>query len=244
MLIYQVFAYFGPLIKTRSKRMFLVYVGASLILALGGIVFAYMVSLPAALHFLMNFGASSDIKSLITANEYFNFVLTYIAGFAVMFQIPLIVLLIDTIKPVSPGGLLKASRYVILASFIVAAVLTPTPDPVNQVLMAGPVIALYFMSICVVWVRSVVRSKRVVVNDTINPLPSAQFVNSGEALRTQPVTKQRAIVSDIVQPSMQPVRSMVSQTSFKTSGKESELNTPILGISGRRVISDFILPSN
>ena len=146
-LIYQIFAFFGPLIKLKTKRSFVGYIVASFMLAAAGIAFAYLVSLPAALHFLVGFGDSSNIKSLITANEYFNFVLTYIAGFAALFQVPLIVILIDKIKPMPPLKLIGSLRYVILASFIVAAVITPTPDPVNQALMAGPIILLYLCSI-------------------------------------------------------------------------------------------------
>ncbi|MBP9738329.1 twin-arginine translocase subunit TatC [Candidatus Saccharibacteria bacterium] len=171
MLIYQTFSYFGPLIRTKTKFTFLTYVCASLLLAVSGIAFAYFISLPAALHFLMNFGDSSGIQSLITANEYFNFVLTYMAGFAIMFQVPLIVILVDTIKPIPPSGLLKASRYVVLASFILAAILTPTPDPVNQTLMAGPIIMLYFFSIIIVWVRSLLRVKSVSSVDNLSEVP-------------------------------------------------------------------------
>jgi sec-independent protein translocase protein TatC len=160
MLIYQVFAFFGPLIKLKAKRDFVVYVIASLLLAVGGIAFAYFVSLPAALHFLVSFGDSSNIQSMITANEYFNFVLTYIAGFAVLFQVPLVILLIDKIKPMGPMPLLKATRYVILVSFIVAAIITPTPDPMNQALMAGPIIVLYLCSVAIVGLRSFMRPAR------------------------------------------------------------------------------------
>lgn len=153
-LIYQVFAFFGPLINVKTKRGFVTYVVASFGLAASGIAFAYFISLPAALHFLVNFGSDSNIESLITANEYFNFVLTYIAGFALLFQVPLIILLIDKVKPTSPKKLLGSLRYVVLASFIVAAVITPTPDPINQALMAGPIITLYLLSVVFVAIRS------------------------------------------------------------------------------------------
>ncbi len=159
-LIYQVFAFFGPLIKLKTKRSFVLYVVCSFLLAAGGLLFAYTISLPAALHFLVTFGTDSNIKSLITANEYFNFVLTYMAGFAALFQVPLIVLLIDKIKPIPPSKLLGTIRYVVLFSFIVAAVITPTPDPINQALMAGPIILLYLMSVGVVALRAAMRRKK------------------------------------------------------------------------------------
>ena len=150
MALYQGFSFFEPLITTRTRRMLVWYVFVSVFLAAAGIAFAYFISLPAALHFLVNFGNEGSIESLITANEYFNFVLAYIAGFAALFQLPLIITFINKVTPLTPRKLLSGTRYVILGSFIVAAVITPTPDPFNQLLMAGPIILLYFASACVI----------------------------------------------------------------------------------------------
>jgi len=119
-------------------------------LALTGVSFAYYVSLPAALHFLSGF-SNQDIESLISAQEYFNFMMIYIAGFAALFQMPLLIAFINKVTPLTPSTLLKKQRVIILVSFIVAAVLTPTPDPINQVLMAFPIIVLYQVSIGIVW---------------------------------------------------------------------------------------------
>jgi sec-independent protein translocase protein TatC len=150
-VIYQTFSFFGPLIKARTRRQFVSYVCMSFLLATAGIVFAYLVSLPAALHFLVNFGeGKGDIQALITADEYFNFVLTYIAGFAVMFQLPLIISFINRMKPMQPQKLIGHTRYVVLFSFIAAAIITPTPDPFNQFIMAAPIVLLYFVSVLVV----------------------------------------------------------------------------------------------
>ncbi|MCA9331953.1 twin-arginine translocase subunit TatC [Candidatus Saccharibacteria bacterium] len=157
---YQAFSFFEPLIPTKTRRLLLWYVVVSVLLAVTGISFAYFISLPAALHFLVNFGNSAgDIQAMITAEEYFNFVLAYIAGFAALFQLPLIIIFINKIKPLKPSQLLGGTRYVILASFIVSAIITPTPDPMNQALMAGPIIALYFISVLVIAIRNVAARK-------------------------------------------------------------------------------------
>lgn len=148
-LSYHVFAFFGPLIAKRTKRMTVLYISMSVILAIAGILFAYFVSLPASLHFLTTFG-SGDIQAIITANEYFNFVLAYVAGFAILFQVPLVIMFINRMTPLPPKKLLGGTRYVIVISFILAAVITPTPDPMNQAIMAGPIIALYIFSIALV----------------------------------------------------------------------------------------------
>jgi sec-independent protein translocase protein TatC len=147
MLTYQLLAFIAPIAKMHTRRIIALYLLASVSLAAAGIGFAYFVSLPAALHFLVNFGNPDSVQALITANEYFNFVLSYLAGFAVLFQIPLIMMGVNRITPQKPLKLLKGTKYVVLLSFIVAAILTPTPDPFNQAIMAGPMIVLYLASI-------------------------------------------------------------------------------------------------
>lgn len=147
---YHIFGFFGPIIPSKTKRATILYISLSVIMAALGICFAYFVSLPASLHFLTTFGNSGDIHALITADEYFSFVLTYIAGFAILFQVPLIIIFINRFKPLPPKKLMGATRYVIVISFIVAAVITPTPDPMNQSIMAFPIIFLYLISVVVV----------------------------------------------------------------------------------------------
>lgn len=144
---YQILAFIAPVAKIQTRRTIAGYLFASVSLAAAGVFFAYFISLPAALHFLVNFGNPESVQALITANEYFNFVLAYLAGFALLFQIPLLVLAINRITPLKPLKLLGGIKYVVLASFIVAAVLTPTPDPFNQAIMAGPMVLLYLISV-------------------------------------------------------------------------------------------------
>ncbi|HSX45071.1 MAG TPA: twin-arginine translocase subunit TatC, partial [Candidatus Saccharimonadales bacterium] len=147
--IYEIARFISPgFIKYRRHALWLVLF--SVMLASLGVLFAYYVSLPAALHFLANVD-SNDLQSIITVNEYLNFVIGYVAGFALLFQLPLLMLLINRIKPQRPGRLMRIQRYVILISFIVAAFLTPTPDPINQAIMAFPIILLYQFSIGLVW---------------------------------------------------------------------------------------------
>ncbi len=132
----------------------------STLLAFAGVTFAYYVSLPAALHFLNKF-SSGYVTSLISANEYFTFVMVYLAGFAALFQMPLIMSFINKVTPLKPAALMKKQRVVILISFVIAAILTPTPDPLNQALMAAPIIGLYQTSVGVVWQTNRRQSRRV-----------------------------------------------------------------------------------
>lgn len=158
-IIYQTLAFLRPVLPKDHHLLHLWYAVCSFVLAMCGVAFAYFISLPAALHFLTSIGNSANIQSLMATDSYFRFALTYLIGFAVLFQIPLLLIIINRISPLKPGKLLKAQRYVILGSFIVAAILTPTPDPFNQTLMAGPTILLFQLSIIIIWIRNMKRPK-------------------------------------------------------------------------------------
>lgn len=149
-IVYNFMRFVSPALPHRAAFKTGRIIITSILLALAGIAFAYFVSLPAALHFLSQF-TTDQIQSLISAQEYFNFVMLYLAGFALLFQMPLIIAMVNKITPLKPAALMKKQRVVILVSFIIAAVLTPTPDPINQALMAVPIIGLYQTSIGVVW---------------------------------------------------------------------------------------------
>ena len=260
MLIYQIFAFFGPLISMRTRRQVVSYVGGSFLLATGGIAFAYLVSLPAALHFLVSFGGDSNIHSLITADEYFNFVLTYIAGFAILFQVPLIILLIDRIKPIPPKKLFSSTRYVILVSFIVAAVITPTPDPMNQLLMAGPIILLFFASASLVSLRHVLRQRRSGKKKAAPVAVPALFVaeqpqqapiavaptlaksSSSHAHQPAPPSSPRSrVYADIVMPRRPQIAPRSTQRSLERPQVSVEPR-PAVSAAPTRLISDFMTP--
>lgn len=149
-IIYNVIQFLAPAVPRRIRYSVSRLLVLSIMLALAGVSFAYYISLPAALHFLNNF-TNEQISSLISAQEYFNFVMIYLAGFAVLFQMPLLFSFINKITPLKPALLMQKQRMVILVSFIIAAILTPTPDPMNQTIMAVPIIGLYQVSVGVVW---------------------------------------------------------------------------------------------
>ncbi|MDB5176307.1 MAG: Sec-independent protein translocase subunit TatC, sec-independent protein translocase protein TatC [Candidatus Saccharibacteria bacterium] len=160
-ILYNIFRFIEPVLEDHQRKGLTKYTVWSFILAYAGIVFAYYISLPSALHFLTGFG-NGTIKSLINAGDYFNFALSYVAGFALLFQLPLIVLFINRIKPLKPGRMMGMQRYIILGSFILAAILTPTPDPFNQTMMAAPMILLYQVSIFLVILTNKGRRKNTV----------------------------------------------------------------------------------
>lgn len=151
-VMYHIFAFVAPLVENRKTGFAAISAFWSLVLAYCGAAFAYFITLPAALHFLVQFGGE-NIQSLIGVNEYFNFVMTYVLGFSLLFQIPLLILFFDRVSPLNPGAMMKYQRYLIVGCFIVAALFTPTPDPVNQAFMALPMILLYQVGAIFIWRR-------------------------------------------------------------------------------------------
>lgn len=152
-LIFHLYRYLQPLIGRVKGRVMFMYVFASSILAGSGVAFAYFVSLPAALHFLTGFDLQ-NVTAMLTVDSYFSFVVAYTLAAAILFQLPLVLLIINSIKPLKPSGLMKYQRYVILGAFVAAAVISPTPDATNQALLAVPIIVMYQIGIILVAIRN------------------------------------------------------------------------------------------
>lgn len=149
-LMFHVIQFIKPAMRKETKTSAMKLFALSLILMVVGLGFAYYISLPAALHFLGMFG-SDQVKSLITTNEYFSFVMRYLLGFGILFQLPIILLLINNVTPLNPKNLMKQQRFAIVGSFIFSGIITPTVDLLNLTIMAVPLIMLYEISILLIW---------------------------------------------------------------------------------------------
>lgn len=156
--IYSLYKFVSPILPKRVRRYSVLLLFCSSLLLVTGVVFGYYLAIPGAIHFLLSF-ASNYVEAMLTADSYLSFILAYTLGLGIIFQIPLILLIIHWIKPLKPKQLMGFERYVIVIAFVVAAVITPTPDPTNQFIMAMPMIALYQAGLATVGV-SVWREKR------------------------------------------------------------------------------------
>lgn len=157
-IFYQILKYVEPLIKQDNSRFIAIGSIVSAFLAIGGLVFGYFIGLPAALHFLLHQFTTTQIHPLITAQAYIKFVMVYMLGSAIMFQIPLIVLFINRIKPLKPKTLFRYERWVILFAFVISGLMNPTPNLLAQLIIVGPIIISYQISIVLVFISN--RPKR------------------------------------------------------------------------------------
>lgn len=147
--VQQIYSFLRPALPASAQKKSAIIIISSFLLLIAGIVFGYMVAVPNALNFLYSF-ADQYVEASLTADSYLNFIIAYTVGIGIVFQLPLLLLLINSIKPLTPGGLLKSEKWVVLLSFIVAAIITPTPDPVNQAIIAGPVVIVYQIGVVAV----------------------------------------------------------------------------------------------
>jgi len=104
--------------------------------------FCYFVLLPNAIRFLVNFG-SEVIQNQLRASEYLSFVTTFILGVGIVFEVPVIIYALVRVHVVDRAWLTKQRRYVFLLVFVLGAIITPTPDPFNQTLVAIPMYLLW-----------------------------------------------------------------------------------------------------
>lgn len=142
-LIYHIYGFMRPLMPEKLRRKAVGIFFFSLFLMAGGVAFAYYMALPGALDFLTTISEGNLMTDQLTADAYLGFFIKYLIGLAILFQAPLILMLIHFVKPLTPKGLLKSERWVILLSFIAAALITPTQDPINLMIVAVPTIAVY-----------------------------------------------------------------------------------------------------
>jgi sec-independent protein translocase protein TatC len=199
-IVYHVYRFLQPLLSKTSKKLVAMFMLLSCLLAAGGAAFGYFVTIPAALDFLATFAGDAVIPNL-TAESYLNFVVAYILGLALLFQLPLLLFLFDHVRPFPPGSLLSSQRYVIIGSTVIAAIITPTPDAFNMAIVAVPIVVIYQLGVIAVAIRH-------------------------RVLRRAKNKVQRALATAAVPAEAQPLTELLKETEDKhdenTPGKESE----------------------
>jgi len=152
LIVFQLIKFVEPALPIRIKNRFLIKVIiSSFALALLGASFGFFILVPTSLHFFSGY-STSVIKPLISANEYLSYIVSIIITFALLFQIPLLVLFINYIRPLKPRDLLKYQKHIIIGSFVLAVLLPFTYDPISQFVMAVPIVFLYYFSIFLILV--------------------------------------------------------------------------------------------
>ncbi len=146
-LIFNIIMFIKPAFeKTLSMKRILITTGISTILAIAGAVFAFYVILPGSLKFFKGFQVSG-LHALISADSYLSFITNMIIMFVIVFQIPLLMIFIDHIKPLKPIDLIKRGKWVIVGALILTIIQPFTYDIMTSLFIALPIIGLYYLSI-------------------------------------------------------------------------------------------------
>ena len=149
-ILYQVWLFIAPGLYQKEKRFVIPFMAATVSLFLLGAAFGYYYVLPGAIKILViQFG--HDFTPMITIEDYSSFFLSIILGLGISFELPILIFFLALFGIVSPRFLWKNIRYAILAVFIVAAVICPSPDPWTMCIYAIPMLALYVVGILVAW---------------------------------------------------------------------------------------------
>lgn len=146
-MLYQAWAFIAAGLYQRERRVVLKYVPGAAILLVAGVLFGYFVCVPYGMYFLvklMNFG---QVQPMITVSQYFSLMFMLTASLGLVFQMPLVMLAVQKVGLVSHETLAKQWRYVILGIFVIAAVVTPSPDPFTQTMLACPMTLLYLLGL-------------------------------------------------------------------------------------------------
>ena len=158
-VLYQAWAFVAPGLYRHEKRYVLPFMVSTIGLFLAGGYFGYKVVLPQALVFLIGYG--KDFQPMITLTEYSSLFLTIIVGLGIIFEMPILIFFLALMGIVSASFMWRNIRYAILLIFVVAGIVSPTPDILNMCIFAAPMVALYVMSIAIAWrVHPAQRNKR------------------------------------------------------------------------------------
>ena len=146
-LLYQVWAFISPGLYRRERRWAVPFIACSAGLFILGGLFAYFIAFRYGLTFLLGIGMGNYVRPMVSISTYSDMFVNVILGVGLVFELPVLIFFLTLLRVVNPQFLLNHSRYAILAIFIIAAVVTPTPDAFNMMLFATPMCLLFFVGI-------------------------------------------------------------------------------------------------
>lgn len=145
-IFFEIWRFVAPGLLQKEKRYALPFIIISTSLFLIGALFCFIVVLPFAMNFLLTY-KTENIKPMLSVGNYMDFCLKFILAFGAVFELPVVIVFLTRMGFVTTEFLSKNRKYAVLIAFVIAAVLTPTPDAFNQTLMAVPIILLYEVGI-------------------------------------------------------------------------------------------------
>jgi len=156
-ILYQVVMFIAPGLTAKERRYLLGFLPGAMLAFASGVAFGYFVLTPPALHFLLTFGGDVAVP-MIRVSNIVDLMIRLLFWMGIAFETPLVICLLAQLGIVTVRGLSRFRRYWFVVAFILGAIITPTFDPVNQSLVAVPLLALY--EVGVLLARLVARGRR------------------------------------------------------------------------------------
>lgn len=141
-VFYHVWRFLLPALTRHERKVIGIVVPVSVVLFFGGLAFSFFFVLPAAVKFFMGFG-DENLEAMFSVNKYFDFVITFVLPFGFVFELPLAITILGKLGIIGSAFLKRHQRMVIFLSFVIGAIITPTPDIFTQSMLALPMILLY-----------------------------------------------------------------------------------------------------
>jgi sec-independent protein translocase protein TatC len=148
-IVYQVLAFVSPALYENEKRyLFIAVPGVSFSFAVG-VAFCYFLMLPFAIAFLGNFqtGPDGPFTTTWSAERYLDFVTTFMFWVGITFELPIVMYFLSKLGVVSPQRMASFRKYAFVLAFVIGAVITPTPDPINQTIVSLPIYFLFELGV-------------------------------------------------------------------------------------------------
>jgi sec-independent protein translocase protein TatC len=156
-IFYQLWAFVSPGLYPKERKYVFPFVFFATLFFSGGALFGYFILFPYIVNYLIGF--SRDVlQPFISLKEYFSFATMLLIAFGLVFETPIIVFFLISTRLVSAGTMIRSTRYVAVAIFVLAAIITP-PDIISQVIVGIPMIGLYLLGILSGWIFSLLRKK-------------------------------------------------------------------------------------
>jgi sec-independent protein translocase protein TatC len=152
LVFYQIWRFVAPGLLGGEKRMVIPFVLCATVFFIGGAYFCYRVVLPVAFGYFIDQYRSLAVAPEIRIGEYFSFFFRMVLAFGVTFELPVFTFFLVRVGLVNHRLMWRSFRYAVVLIFVIAAILTPTPDIVNQTLLALPMLLLYLLSIGVAYI--------------------------------------------------------------------------------------------
>jgi sec-independent protein translocase protein TatC len=156
-IFYQLWKFISPGLYSHEKKYILPFVLIATTLFFIGVTFCYLVVLPFAMSFLLNYKVGDFLMPMLSVGLYIDFLLKFLLAFGFVFELPVLIVVATRMGLITPQALKKYRKVALILAFVIAAIITPTPDAFNQTLMAIPMIILYEVGI---WVSIILNKKR------------------------------------------------------------------------------------